>query len=169
MSVTFQIESLPTGAFEAQCYDEGRNTVVASADSYEGVLVQIEAHKALCEECAAYGLYSQPVMDVSGDLDVNVSNVNARTLLVALGIAADDDLSGVVDGEQFLGAVLLAMASDRDDSGVAPAVVGGREVGQSGATMVDCGLRPGYFADRFGALHALATEAVRLGRAVTFA
>lgn len=173
MSVTFSIESLPTGEFTIGCYDaeKGADVEVARADSYEAILVERAAHMLVCDECSAYGCYSRPVMDVSDDLDVNVANTNARMLLVALGLneGEDGDLCGTVDGEQFLGAVLLAMASDRDDTGVAPAVIGGREVGQSGATMVDCGLRPGYFADRFGALHALATEAVRLGRAVTFA
>lgn len=158
MSVTFTIEANPTGAFIAECHEQG---VVARANSYEGILGGIAAHKAVCEECNAYGLYSQPVMDVSDEFDVNVANMNARTLLVALGIDASDDLCGMMDAEQFLGAVLLAMAVERDDSGVAPVEVGG-----PGARMVDCGLRPGYFADRFSALHALATEAVRLGRPV---
>ena len=91
-------------------------------------------------------------------------------LLVALGITLDDegDLYGTVDGEQFLGSVLLAMGTSTGDTGVAPAVIGGREVGGTGATMIDCGLPAGYFADRYAALATLATEAVRLGRAVTF-
>ena len=130
--------------------------------------MQIEAHKALCEECAAYGLYSEPVMDVSRDLDVNVANTNAQMLLAALGIEVehDGDLSGIVDGEVFLGAVLLAMAADRDDTGVAP-VDTYAGVGR-GARWIACGVRPGYFADRFGAMHALAAEAGRLGRSEVF-
>ena len=64
--------------------------------------------------------------------------------------------------------MLLALATDRDDSGVPYAIVGGAEVGQSGATVIDCGRSVGYFADRFGALHALALEAVRLGRGVVW-
>ena len=61
------------------------------------------------------------------------------------------------------------IAADRDDSGVASAVIGGASLGQSGATMIDCGLPAGYFADRFGALHALGLEAARLGRPVQWA
>jgi hypothetical protein len=167
MSVTFQIESIPTGAFVAECYNEGNEPIVLGpVDGYDAILPLITEHKATCEECAAYGLYSQAVCDVDGALDVSVANTNARMLLVALGLDTSDDLCGSASGEDFLGRVLLALASDRDDSGVAPAVIGGAQVGQSGATMIDCGLRPGYFADRFGALHALALEAVRLGREV---
>lgn len=167
MSVTFTIEANPTGTFTIGCYDPEQGDVeVARADSYEDILVERAAHMAVCEECGAYGCYAQAVMDVSEEFDVNVSNMNARTLLDALGLDGGDDLVGGMDAETFLGAVLLAMASDRDDSGVAPvdvyAGIGG------GARVVDCGLRPGYFADRFGAFYALATEAVRLGRDVVW-
>jgi hypothetical protein len=61
---------------------------------------------------------------------------------------------------------MLAMASDRDDTGVRPLTTGGPGTGKP--TWVDCGLPAGYFANRFGALHALASEAVRLGRPVVW-
>ena len=170
MSVTFTIESLPTGSFVIECHDEktGAPVVVATADSYEGILVQREAHMATCEECSAYGCYSSPVMDVSGDLDVNLSNTNAIAILSALGISDEaGDSCGSLDAEQFLGAVLLAMASDRDDSGAPAAVIAGGTV-SPGATMVDCGIPSGYYAARFASLHALASEAVRLGRPIVW-
>jgi hypothetical protein len=167
MSVTFSLEGNFTGSFTAHCYES--DVTLGPVEGYESIVPVIEAHKAACEECAAYGLYSQAVMDVSDALDVNVSNLNARTLLIALGLDdGEGDLCGSLDGEDFLGRVLLALATDRDDSGVASAVIGGREVGQSGATMIDCGVAPGYFADRFGALHALGQEAARLGRSVVW-
>jgi hypothetical protein len=167
MSVTFSIESLPTGAFVAECYNEGGTPIVLGpVEGYDAILPLMAEHKATCDECRAFGLYSQPVCDVNDALDVNVANTNARLLLVVLGLDTSDDLCGSASGEDFLGRVLLALASDRDDSGVAPAVIGGAQVGQSGATMIDCGLPAGYFAERFGALHALALEAVRLGREV---
>lgn len=166
MSVTFAIESLPTGVFTIECDDEQGETVeVARADSYEAILVHREAHIATCEECAHYGCYAKAEMDVSDELDVNLANTNARMMLSILGIEDGGDLCGMVPADQFLGAVMLAMAEERDDSGV-PAV----EVtpGQSGATMIDCGLPEGYFASRFAALYDLAAEANRLGRAVVF-
>lgn len=158
------IESVPTGDFTAHCYE--RDLTLGPVTGYDAIVPVIEAHKAECDECAHYGIYSTAVCDIDDALDVNVANTNARMLLVALGLDADGDLCGSADGSDFLGRVLLALAVDRDDSGVRSAVVGGAEVGQSGATMIDCGLPAGYFAERFGALHALAAEAARLGREV---
>jgi hypothetical protein len=167
MSVTFSIESNFTGAFTAHCYES--DLTLGPVDGHDSILPLIAAHKGTCEECSAYGMYSQAVLDVDDTLDLNVSNLNARTLLIALGLDGEDgDLCGTVDGEDFLGRVLLALATDRDDSGVPYAVIGGAALGQSGATMIDCGRSVGYFADRFGALHALALEAVRLGRGIQF-
>jgi hypothetical protein len=170
MSVTFSIESIPTGAFVAECYNEGNEPIVLGpVDGYDAIVPLIDAHKATCDECQAYGLYSRAVCDVSDALDVNVANTNARILLDALGVHADGDsfdLCGSLSGEDFLGRVLLAIAADRDDTGVASAVIGGASLGQAGATMIDCGLPAGYFAERFSALHALALEAVRLGREI---
>lgn len=165
MSVTFSIEGNPTGAFTFSCEEE-----VFTAASYEDILVERAAHMLLCEDCQHYGCYTQPVMDVSDDFDVNLANTNARMVLSILGMTEEsEDLCGSIDGEDLLGRVLVAMAEDRDDTGVASAVIGGSALGQRGATMVDCGLPAGYFAERFGALHALAAEAARLGRPVTFA
>jgi hypothetical protein len=181
MSVTVSIEGNPTGSFVAECYDTvlEREIVVAEADSYEGILVQIEAHKALCEECAAYGLYSKAVLDVDDSLDVNMSGTNAATVLARLGFATNEygETCGTVPGEEFLGAVMLAMAADGDDSGVESLAIRARSgrvvehagdvaVKGEGAVFVDCGVRPGYYADVFGRLHTLATEAVRLGRSI---
>ena len=166
MSVTFSIESIATGAFTAECYNDGAPIVLGPVDGYGAIVPLMDAHKGACDECAAYGIYSQAVCDIDDALDVNVANTNARTLLVALGLDTSEDLCGSATGEDFLGRVLLAMAEDRDDTGVRSAVIGGSALGQSGATMIDCGLAPGYFADRFGALHALALEAARLGREV---
>jgi len=167
MSVTFSIEANTTGEFVIACFDaeRGEDIEVARADSYEGILVERAAHMLVCEECQHYGCFSRAVVDVSEDFDMNVSNMNARILFNALGIDGGEDLCGMLDAEQFQGALLLAMAEDRDDSGVPSAEVA---PGRPGATMIDCGLRPGYFADRFAGLHALAAEAVRLGRPVVW-
>lgn len=169
MSVTFSIEANPTGSFEITCYEfEQGEVAIATADSYEGILVERAAHMLVCTECQAYGCYSRPVMDVSPDLDVNVANGNAVTLRGALGIDAyneDGEFGvGMLDGQQFLGAVPLAMAADRDDSGMADV-----EIGAPGrARMIDCGVPAGYYAERFEALRALAAEAARLGRSVVW-
>jgi len=167
MSVTFHIETVPTGEFTAECWNDGETVVLGPVKGQDAITYLMLAHKAECDECQHYGIYSRAVCDIDDALDVNVANTNARTLLNALGLdVIDGDLCGSTSGEDFLGRVLIALATDRDDTGVRSAVIGGAELGQSGATMIDCGLAPGYFASRFGALHALALEAARLGREV---
>lgn len=167
MSVTFSIEGNATGAFTADCYADDALTVL-HGESYPAIVATMTAHKAACDECASYGIYSRATMDVPEHLDVNVSNVNARMIAVALGVdvESDGELVGRMTGEAFLGSVLLALASDRDDSGVRPTEVA---PGARGATMIDCGQRAGYWAETLGNLHALALEAVRLGREIHWA
>ena len=162
MSVTFSIEGNPTGQFTATCYE---NDVVYGPCSYEEISSKIAIHQHHCSECGHYGMYSTAVLDVPEGLDVNLANTNARLILAMLGLDDGEDLAGTVDGVTFLSAVMLAAAEDRDDTGVAPAELSSGV----GARMVDCGLRPGYFADTFARLADLATEAVRLGRSVSFA
>lgn len=167
MSVTFTIESNPTGAFTLSCYDSAQGEVeVARADSYESILVERAAHMAVCEDCQHYGCYSSPVMDVDDSLDVNLANTNARMILVRLGLDGDDDLCGMLSGEQFLGAVMIAQAtlSAESDAVVSAAVLS--SPGQ--ATMIDCGTPEGYTSGVLARLADLATEAVRLGRDVAW-
>lgn len=168
MSVTFTIESNPTGAFTISCYASEQGEVeVARADSYEGILTERAAHMLVCEECQHYGCYSRPVMDVDDSLDVNLANTNARMMLVRLGLDDGDDLCGGVSGEQFLGAVMLSRATLTEQ---ADALVPSSVVSSPGqATMIDCGTHEGYASERLDALAALGTEAVRLGRDVVWA
>jgi hypothetical protein len=161
MSVTISIESIPTGAFTAFCYD---TDTTLRGDSYEAIVVEIGLHKEVCEDCQHYGLFSQAVVDVDVE-DVNMANGNAVLVFAALGIALDGN-GGQMSGQDLLGRVLMAQAVGPDDTGIAPAVTGGREVGQPGATMIDCGLRPGYYADRFTQIREIAEVAARLGRNV---
>jgi hypothetical protein len=177
MSVTFTIEGNPTGAFTAECYNDG-DPIILTGDDYDAILLAMTAHKMGCEDCAAYGIYSQPVMDVPND-DVNLNNGNAALVAARLGLpVTDEGVVGQEDGEAFLGRVLLALAQDGDDSGVAPQgeyAKSGRGFSAlddapvregEGARVIDCGVRPGMFAETFAALHALASEAARLGREV---
>lgn len=166
MSVTFAIESIPTGAFQFACHDnEAPAMILLRAATYDAAVQELAAHKESCATCGAFGACVQAVMDIDDSFDVNVSQSNASVLLEVLGLIGEDpsDLYGAATGEAFLGHVLLALAEDRDDSGAGWTT---SHQGARGMTFVDCGRRPGYFADVLGRLHELATEAVRLGREI---
>ena len=156
MSVTFSIEGNTTGAFTATCFETDE---VLSADSYEAILAEVAVHRLACTECDACGIPVSPVFDVP-DISVNLANTNARMLLARLDLDLED-LCGSADGSDFLGRVLVALASDADDSGIADVAVA--------ANHIECGVPAGYFADRLTSLHEVALEATRLGRAVTWA
>lgn len=165
MSVTFAIESNPTGAFRFECHD-GRVAawIPLEAGDYESAVQELAAHKAQCERCGIYGACVQGVRDVDDELDVNVSQANAVVLLYALGLHSED-LSGGTTPQDFFGRVMLARAEDLDDTGIP---VNEARYAPQGMTIIDCGLRPGYYADVFGRLWNLAAEALRLGRDIVW-
>ncbi|MFD7161404.1 hypothetical protein ACFV9C_42935 [Kribbella sp. NPDC059898] len=161
MSVTFTIESNPTGAFQFDCHDGlGPVRIQLNASSYESAVQELAAHEAQCATCGIYGACVQAVRDVDDDLDVNVAQTNAVVLLYALGLH-NEDLSGGTTAQDFFGRVMFALAEERDDTGI-PA--SDYRHHPQGLTLIDCGIRPGYYADVFGRLSALAAEAIRLGR-----
>lgn len=162
MSVTFTIEAIPTGAFQFTCFASGDEVVhPLQAGDYEAAVVEVAAHKLLCDECGAYGAYVEAVMDIDRDLGVNLANSNAIRFIAVLGYAVDlNDLCGSATGEDFLGRVLIALADDVDDSAVADVVTRGAK----GATLIEGGTRAGYRTDVLTRLHDLAAEAHRLGR-----
>jgi hypothetical protein len=94
-------------------------------------------------------------------LPVNVSNANAGTILAALGLDPVE-LCGCLPGVDFLGRVLVAVAVEPYDEGVAPAAyqggILGFDLGVAG-TFVDCGRRPGYLQDKLTVLGRLADYA----------
>ena len=169
MSVTFSIDSNPTGEFTLspacaqEVPDPFEGQVFASYDEAVAVIVE---HKTSCEDCAAYGCYTQCVLDVSSDFDVNLSQTNAAMIIKRLGLDRDehDDLVGCLPAEDLLGRVLTALALVGDDAGV-PATT---SVGARGAISIDCGLAPGYLTSTLTRLHALVVEAARLGRHITW-
>lgn len=81
MSMDFSVEAVTTGAWVATCYDTDR---VLRADSFEGIVDVMEAHKAECEECALYGIYSSAEFDV--DVSVNMHSAGASRVVQALGL-----------------------------------------------------------------------------------
>lgn len=179
MTATFTLEMLPVGTFHLSggcAWDEDLPAIVdengeaLSFTSWDDTMTALVAHKAVCGECETWGCHGVADVDVSDEFDVTLSNASAHTVLNALGFDTKEfGLAGMVDADDFMGRVLIAMAEDRDDSGVKSAVTNGREIGLPGATIIDCGLAPGQFAEWFEALHALAAEAQRIGRSVQWA
>lgn len=91
----------------------------------------------------------------------NFANANARLILAHLDLPSDEPC-GSIDVDELLGRCLTARAAGGgalDDSGFDGTVT--RERGR--ATMIDFGLRPGYFADAVDRLEALCHEAKELG------
>lgn len=96
---------------------------------------------------------------LDSDLNLNVSNANARAILDRLGYEVDEyGIVGEATPEDLLGRALVGNVG-RDDSGVDAVETPGEWFG-GGATMIDCGIRPGYFEDRMAALVALASHAM---------
>lgn len=98
---------------------------------------------------------------ITGDAEgpeINLSNRNAQIVIESLGYEADE---WIFDVDELDGKLLLAEA------------VGGRfpdcgfasieEPRRDGPRVYDCGLRPGYLAERYGQLRELCARARRLG------
>jgi hypothetical protein len=158
MSVTFAIEALFTGTYRADCDEAGE----LARGQLEDVQVAIDEHPwQTCPGCLGYRPGPWSVTDIDGAPEVDLANANARDLLLALDLPfQEDELAGELPGEEFLGRVLLALAADRDESAVPDLVDGG---------WVFCGRREGYVSEVLHRLHAVAAEAVRLGRSVIWA
>lgn len=95
-------------------------------------------------------------------LEVNVSNTNAAAVLDRLGV--EFDYCGTMEADDLLGRALVANVG-RDDSGV-PSV---EDTGRNGATIIECGLRAGYFDGTMGRLVALANAAAERGHGIGWA
>jgi hypothetical protein len=103
---------------------------------------------------------------LSSEAEVNFSNTNAFLVLDRLGLDTDDEygLCGQCEPKDFLGRVLV-MNIGRDDSGYPNSV----SQLPGCATVIDCGLRPGYFDDAKRRLVDLAEAAMVQGALVTWA
>ena len=95
------------------------------------------------------------------EIDVNMSNVNAREVMNVLGIETID-LCGDEPGETFLERVLIAMAF-YEEAGAIPAQV---EIGANGATIHHGGRAEGYIAEKLARLLTLARFASKHGHKV---
>lgn len=91
----------------------------------------------------------------------NMSNVNAAMIVRSLGYDAPDDGSMTFDPAELLGRVTMARACPPiDDSGVRSSRHG---------NVIDCGIRPGYFADRYVGIAEVCEQAMTWGVEVVLA
>ncbi|HUW00899.1 MAG TPA: hypothetical protein VMW08_00980 [Acidimicrobiales bacterium] len=97
-------------------------------------------------------------------LSVNVANGNAVLILERLGLDSGEyGIYGEAPAADFLGRALLGNVG-RDDSGTA--ATADQLEGQ--ATIIDCGIRAGYFGDTLGRLADLADYASRNGLLISW-
>lgn len=96
-----------------------------------------------------------------GETEVNMSNANARMVMRHIGIETDECV-GSIDAHDLKARCVTARAvgGNFDDGGFASTRDG---------NFIDCGVRPGYFADRVAQLEEVADEAISAGNSVTFA
>jgi hypothetical protein len=167
MSVQFRIEANVTDELRIMCFnaDTGEDVEIARSTSEDDILVERAAHMLVCDECQAYGCHVQSVWDISEEFTVDMGSANAREMFAILSIdPGEDEMVGMIDAEQFQGAVLIALAEDRIDSALASVDM----TAPGRASWIECGRHAGWATDRLHALHALAAEAVRLGRPVVW-
>lgn len=171
MSVTFGIEFLPTGKFTFKCFGEGFDAQrpFGPFDSYDEGLLAGSAHRMTCTECDIYGVHVTAQMDIGDEWDVNMSNSNAVLVMGVLGIDINPEtgLCGSMKAVEFLNRAAAAVAVERavGDRAARPSITTKSE---GGPTVIDCGLPQDYVVDRLEQLVALAGEAQRLGRDITW-
>lgn len=93
-----------------------------------------------------------------GGPELNVTAGNAALILERLGLDPADCEGGDVDADDLLGRALVGNVG-RDDSGIASH----EDRAPGRLTMVDWGMRPGYFDDRLAVLVEVATYAKAKG------
>lgn len=166
MSVTFQPEEAPVVAYRVADFAGGRAPELFDDrdDAVEAMCAAESAGRVLPGCTDPVGITSMGgffIDAVTSDLDqapsINVSNINAVSVLELLGFAHDGevDLVGSCDAEEFEGRVLTALALAPADAG-APAY---EAAGAGGATIVECGRRPGYHQDVLGRIYEIAAWA----------
>ena len=100
---------------------------------------------------------------ITGDFDgpeVNMSNRNAALVLKSLGFDFDYNMC-TFDVDDLEGRLILAemFGGNMPDHGT-PNV---ETTGDQGARMIECGLRPGYFAEKYHELRDVCCRARMLG------
>lgn len=166
MSVTFQPEEAPVVGYRVADFAGGRAPeLFDNRDDAVAAMCAAESAGRVLPGCtdpvgitSLGGYFVDAVMTEACQApDVRVSNLNAVSVLELLGLAHDGevDLFGSCGAEEFEGRVLTALALAPADAGV-PAH---EAAGAGGATVVECGRRPGHHQDVLGRLYEIAAWA----------
>ena len=158
MSITFVL---------ANRLDNGDIVPACMVNHYAAPCVAVGAEAAEhAEDRAHYNMCdcSEVARDECGicSLSLNVANGNAALILERLGV--EFDYYGEIDGADLVGRAMVGNVG-RDDSGVASS----EDRREGLATVIDCGVRPGYFEDRLGVLAELGLAAAERGCLVSWA
>jgi hypothetical protein len=184
MSVTFRAEpnalSFVVYDYHLECCAESRQDVRTFA-TYQDAIDGIKDHSQHCSDMFCYPdtPYVVPRTPADDEPTLNVTAVNARTLLQALGLVPElgaeaavlplgemppqlgygcNELEGICDSTDLLARIDLALALAPADAGVPWHEVDPR--------VIDCGRWPGYLQDRLAALREVAVYARRAHRRV---
>lgn len=163
MSVTFFPAEAPVVGYRVADFSGGRDSELFAdrADAVEARHAAESVGRVLpgCtdpEGITSMGGYFVEALtaDLGQAPHVNLTNINAVGVLELLGYAHDGEveLCGSCGADEFEGRVLTALALAPVDAGV-PAH---ETVGGGGATVVECGRRPGYNQDILERLRELA-------------
>lgn len=153
MSVTFAPEFVAETPYTMSCScGKTVSSIVfpSHAAAYKAAFVEKTVTVPVCDDdfCNMYSVNLVTVEDIA---EVNVSNVNAVTILNVLGFTEDSELSGSMNAEDFLGRILVASAINPSDAGL-PAVTEGM--------VTFCGREEGYVEDRLAELRTVADYAI---------
>lgn len=134
---------------------------------YKGAQSALENNPPLCgdEDCAVYGGWTTAVEMDEDAPTVNMSNINAREVLLALGYISED-LTGSKSGSDLLDDTNRALALADFDEGRESQVMSRNSEGQP--NMVLCGRRPGYVQSRLDDIRAVAQFAADRGYEVSW-
>lgn len=102
--------------------------------------------------------------------EMNVSNVNFAMIMRSIGLEIGEEYIGVIADVADLIARCEALVGTVQSI---PEFDAGQEssefTGEMGARIINCGVRPGYLADRVGTLLSIAVAARDNGAVVTYA
>lgn len=164
MSVTFFPAEAPTVGFRVADFAGGRAPeMFTDRSDATAAMRAAEAAGRILPGCfdpegiasSSDGYYVETVTTDGGQAPhINIANINAVGILGLLGYAEDGevDLCGSCGADEFEGRVLTALALTPADAGLPDYEIAGK----GGATIVECGRRPGYHQDILGRLLELA-------------